>query len=158
MGLILIFLLIASMIGSLGLLSRREKIENAVASLIVSTLIFGIISLIALSVSYGSYVNLRTKYDATLEQYKSAVTMYVDHASIDIEKAAFTDFVYKGYQENVAAFIKDLREQIVKYNEGLISKRVMERNFIFSWIIIAPDEDMLIINMLEDVGAAKGKG
>jgi hypothetical protein len=44
-------------------------------------------------------------------------------------------------------FIRDLRREVTKYNERLISKRVMKKNWFFSWVIVAPDDDMKILNM-----------
>jgi hypothetical protein len=116
---------------------------------LVPAIILSVVLAIVLSTSYHSYVDMRTKYDATLEQYKGAVTMYADHATIDIERAAFTDFKYQGYQEHIAGFVKALRNKIVLYNRTFISKRILDRNIMFNWLIIAPDDDMVPISMLE---------
>lgn len=125
--------------------------ETAQAWVIVFTCVMIIVVSMVLGDSYGSYLRTRTFYDATVEQYRGAITIYEDAAALDIEKAAFTDFVYKDYQDNVAGMILDLRYEIVKYNKKLISKRVMNKSFMFNWLIIAPDKDMKIIRMVERV-------
>jgi hypothetical protein len=61
-----------------------------------------------------------------------------------------TDFKYQGYQENLAKFITTLRYKVVDYNETIVSKRVMERNWFFNWIIVAPDDDMKILKMISE--------
>lgn len=124
---------------------------------------FGIASVIGLAllcpiwgVSYDTYLDCKTFFDGTKEQYASAVTMYSNYAEIDLKSAAWTDFKYKGYQENVAGFISSLRQKIVNYNEMIISKRVMGKNLFFSWLIVEPDDDMLVIRMTSNPAAVAG--
>jgi len=62
-------------------------------------------------------------------------------------KAAFTDLKYQGYQENIGKFINSLRNRVIKYNKAIVSKRVMGSNPFFSWLIIEPDDDMVVIKM-----------
>lgn len=124
---------------------RRDVIPASIIAGVVVTIIFSII----LGVSYRSYLDTRAQYDAVINQYKGAVTMYTDYATLDMGKAAFTDFKYQGYQENVSTIIIDLRSEIITYNKILIQKRIMDKNPIFSWLIIAPDKDMKIINIVE---------
>jgi len=107
------------------------------------------VTIIITSGSYGSYLDIRAQYDAVINQYRGAVVMYSDYASLDMEKAVFTDFKYQGYQENIAKVIVDLRKEIITYNKILIRKRIMDGNPVFSWLIIAPDKDMKIINIVE---------
>jgi len=108
-----------------------------------------VINTLVLCKSYGTYVTARTQYDALVNQYKGAITLYMDHATLDLAKASLTDFKYQGYQENFAAIIKDLRCEIVDYNSTLISKRIMKKHLLFSWVIVAPDDDMKVINIVE---------
>ena len=108
-----------------------------------------IIIVAVISGSYSSYLDIRAQYDAVINQYKGAVTMYSDYASLDMEKATFTDFRYQGYQENIAKVIIDLRKEIITYNKTLIQKGIMDKNPVFSWLIVAPDKDMKIINIVE---------
>jgi succinate dehydrogenase hydrophobic anchor subunit len=126
---------------------NEEALIGAGVGALVSGVMIGIILFMSVMSSYTNYVDIRTKYDATITQYKEAITMYKDHATIDVGKAAFTDLKYQGYQENMASFIENLRSEITNYNEMLISKRIMKKNWFFSWIIVAPDDDMKILNM-----------
>ena len=109
----------------------------------------GIVIIFFVGVSYTTYLDIRAQYDAVISQYRGAVTMYADYATLDVEKATFTDLKYQGYQENIAKVIADLRREIVCYNKVLIQKRIMDKNPVFSWLIIAPDKDMKIINIVE---------
>lgn len=97
--------------------------------------------------SYLTYLNQRAFYDATIEQYATAITMYEDRAVIDIESAAWTDLKYKGYQDNISNLILDLRRSIIRYNKIYVIKTKMDSNILFNWIIIGMDEDMKIIKM-----------
>ena len=97
--------------------------------------------------SYDSYLDTKSFYEATVEQYASAIEIYGDKAVIDIEAAAWTDFKYQGYQENISKFVADLRNRIVAYNEIMIAKMTMDKNPLFSWLVIAPDKSMKLITM-----------
>jgi hypothetical protein len=100
--------------------------------------------------SYNSYLDSRAFFSATKEQYRSALTVYKDHATIDVKAASLTDFKYQGYQEQIGHFVKTLRSKVTDYNETIVKKRVMKDNILFKWMIIAPDSDMVPINLLED--------
>lgn len=126
-----------------------HDVGEAVFAASLSALISASICLIMLIGSYMSYLDIRAQYDATINQYRGAITMYVDYADLDVEKAALTDFKYSGYQENVAHAVVSLRRQVVYYNEILIKKRVLNKNIVFNWLIIGPDPDMKIINIVE---------
>ncbi len=123
--------------------------DSAVICAIVLSFVGVIVLSLIFGISYSSYVDTRTFYDATVEQYRGAITMYEDAAALDIKKASFTDFVYKDYQKNVARMIRNLRYEVVKYNEEIVSKRIMKKNFMFNWLIIAPDKDMKIIRLVD---------
>ena len=97
--------------------------------------------------SYTSYVDLRTTYDATVQQYATSIVMYNDKAVIDIESAALTDFKYQGYQPNIAKFVVDLRNVLTEYNKGFISKKRYSVNWFFGKLIIPPDDDMKVMSM-----------
>lgn len=129
--------------------ASESRISDTLFAFLLPATIFFAICLVIIWLSWGTYTDLRAQYDATVNQYKSAVTMYEDRADLDIEKAAFTDFKYKGYQENIAGFVKDLRREVVMYNKSFVKKRIYDRNWFFGWLIIGPDDDMKIINMLE---------
>lgn len=154
MGMTLLGVLVVLVVSVLAyLFARHDNCDNE-DSLIVagmgfamSSVIVGVILIISVAGSYSAYVDIRTKYDATITQYKEAVTMYKNHAIIDVEKAAFTDFKYQGYQKNMSDFISSLRYKVTRYNEELISKRIMKKNWFFSWIIVAPDDDMKVLSM-----------
>ena len=146
MFIILAFAVIAAVIT---FISYVDNAENASFAAVMSCIVGTVLTIFILAVSYTSYLDIRAQYDAVITQYKGAVTMYADYASLDMEKATFTDFKYQGYQENVAKVIIDLRKEIVGYNKMLIKKNLLNKNPIFSWLIIAPDEDMKIINIVE---------
>lgn len=129
--------------------ASREKTIDATISFIVCSVIFCIFSSIIISKSYTDYLADRAFYTATKEQYFNAVKVYKTHAEIDMEAAAYTDFKYQGYQENIGKLVISLRNRIIKYNERIIKKRIVGKNLLFSWYVIEPDDDMVIIKMIE---------
>lgn len=114
---------------------------------IACAVIFAIIFAGTWGSSYKTYLETRSFYSATKEQYHSAIKLYGSHAVIDMGKAAFTDLKYQGYQENISKFITDLRNKIIEYNTTIVKKRVMSKNLFLGWFIIEPDDDMVIIKM-----------
>jgi len=119
------------------------------------TIVLGVIFVVIASIfllgskwgSYKAYLDIRSFYDATVEQYATAIEIYEGKAIIDLEKAAFTDLKYQGYQDNVASFIMDLRNRIIEYNEAFVKKQRMKDNILFNWLVVAPDKDMKIMSM-----------
>lgn len=145
MGIFLIILVISLVIGLITY-AYHGFIFPALFGFVISFICCCVIPVLIIAASYSSYVKIRTQYDATINQYQEAVTMYNDVAKINVDKA-FTDFKYQGYQENIAGFIKDLRYKVVSYNGTLISKRIMKKNFFFKWVIIEGDPDMKILSL-----------
>jgi type IV secretory pathway TraG/TraD family ATPase VirD4 len=148
MGVILILIAIALII-CVAEWRGEGKWEDVASAMTVCSILILIIITIATGASYKTYLDTRAFYSATVEQYRGAVTMYEDAAALDIKKAALTDFVYQGYQENVSGMILDLRRAVAEYNTKLVAKRIMDENFMFSWLIIAPDKDMKILRLVE---------
>jgi hypothetical protein len=148
MGLILSVIFVALIMGFIIGAIDGDWVSGLIGSFVTYFLCM-IIPVVVLAASYTSYVDLRTSYDATVKQYRQAVTIYVDRAQIDVPKASLTDFKYEGYQGNVADFVRNLRREVVYYNEGIISKRIMKKNWFFNWLIVAPDEDMKVLNLVE---------
>lgn len=145
---LMIFLLIT--IGGLIIfLTHKYDRKDTIFATIICGAISTIVVVIVVVVSYISYLDIRAQYDAVINQYKGAVTVYADYATLDMEKATFTDFKYQGYQENISKIIVDLRNEIIAYNKVLIKKRILNKNLFFNWLIIAPDKDMKIINIVE---------
>lgn len=132
------------------LLAFNDKRDAAIGwgAVVVLITIFGWGCI--LGSSYSNYLDSRAFFSATKEQYRSALTVYEDHATIDVKAASFTDFKYQGYQEQIGHFVKVLRSKVTDYNETIIKKRTMKDNILFKWMIIAPDSDMVPINLLED--------
>lgn len=117
---------------------------------------FTVIALVFCSIfwgaSYKTYLDARAFYSATKEQYSSAITVYKGHATIDVQSIAWTDLKYQGYQNEVASFIKDLREKVTEYNETIVKKKVFKSNILFNWFVVAPDPDMVVIKLLNPSG------
>lgn len=97
--------------------------------------------------SYNSYVDMKKTYEATISQYRNSVEMYEDKAVINVNEDSFTDFKYKGYQENIAQMIRDIRNKVESYNNKYIGKQEFGSNPLFSWYIVGPSEDMKLIRL-----------
>ncbi|MBI4149262.1 hypothetical protein HY491_02340 [Candidatus Woesearchaeota archaeon] len=168
---ILILLCVASILFGVGLVMRdeyvaRKKLKQrrrakagefatteesaAGAGFFIAGLIFlFILGVIVPWVSWEWYLDHRAFYDATREQYASAIGMYQDRAVLEIRPSTitFNELRYEGYQHNIARLIDELRERVVAYNEGIVKKRRRDANPFFSWMIIAPDDDMKLIEL-----------
>lgn len=130
--------------------SRIYKGENLLGFGVV-TVIVGIISLFTfilfpLSISYNSYLHCRAFYDSIYSQYRGNITLYKDH--ITIIPPAVTDFTGQTYAKEMSDKINSLQNSIVEYNNLIIKKRIMKKNVIFSWLIVAPDDDMKTMNII----------
>lgn len=97
--------------------------------------------------SYGTYISDKTFYHSTHEQYVNTLKMYHKYAALDSKGEAMTDLVYKNYQTHIASFIETVRDEVVRYNASIVSKRIMKDNFFYSWFIIPPDDDMVPIKL-----------
>ena len=128
---------------------KKRKVRHRIflGWVITCSIIWSIIIALIILDSYNSYLTERAFYDATVEQYATAITMYEDKAVIDVESAAWTDLKYQGYQNNVSGLILDLRERIIRYNNNFIVKNKKHDNIFFSWIVVGMDDDMKIIKM-----------
>jgi len=129
--------------------------EDALVALIISAIIGGLLIILPLVVSYSSYLNIKADYYGVIAQYRDAVDVYEDKAVINVDKISFTDFKYEGYQKEMADLIKDLRGKIACYNSNYIKKKTMKSNLIFSWIIIAPDSGMKLLQMTKEADKHK---
>ena len=150
---ILIFLAIVSLI--LWVIFFRLE-QNDTRNWEPAMFVFGILGWVSFAAvtfwmigSYVSYVNMRSDYDIIVRQYKESVQLYEDKAVLDVNDAALTDFKYEGYQENIGAFVRELRSRVTKYNEMYIGKKIVARSPLFSWIICEPDSDMHLIELRE---------
>lgn len=99
--------------------------------------------------SYGSYADMKSTYNAVVNQYRESIRMYEDRVVLDINTESFTDFKYEGYQESISSLIKDLRRKVTRYNQLYIGKEVWSRNIFLSWLIKKPDEDMKLLRLEE---------
>ena len=153
MGLTLAFLVFSLLVGLIALpltYSKKDMLINGVMAFVISAVVLGMIGTIGvIGTSYSRYLDNKGFYDATIEQYRGAVEMYKDYAVIDVEKAAFTDFKYQKYQEQLSSMIITLRNRITEYNRIFIKKRELKKNWFFNWYIIDNSPNMKIIRMIE---------
>jgi hypothetical protein len=149
MGIVILFLLI---IGAVGFLSwhgteddnRNKKIGNMGAGIIITSLFLGAITIISVSVSYGSYIELKEKL-AVIEQYKETVELYAEKGVQEFKPGTYsatelTDLKYNNYQTQIGQMIREMRDTIVEYNTLLTGKKIMNDSFMFSWITYLPEE------------------
>lgn len=120
------------------------------AVLLFISLVGLVCCLITVWVSYEGYLDHRAFFDSTKEQYFSSIKMYTDRAVLKVTPSTYTfnELRYEDYQANLASYINTLRDQVVKYNKGLIIKRKRNENPFFNWLIIIPDPDMKPIELL----------
>lgn len=121
--------------------------------MILNTFLIGIIFSIPLmiisGVSYSNYIEMKSVYEGVVSQYRDSIDIYENKAVVHISGNSFTDFKYKGYQENIADLIKDLRQQITTYNKVFIKKNILADNIIWGTLIFEPDKDMKLLQIKE---------
>jgi ABC-type transport system involved in multi-copper enzyme maturation permease subunit len=158
MGLILTFLVISFLIAYLFKLSE-DDIGMGIVAFIICAIISSIILLIISGVSYGNYIGLKQDL-ATIEQYEQEVKLYTEKGVVEFDKAkisgkALTDLKYQSYQKELSEKLHYLRSKIVNYNNTLISKKLLNSNWYFNWLIIAPDDDMIVLKMSDSTNRIK---
>ena len=149
LGITLAIVIISALISLADKSWKRNGVRHRVflGWVIVLCSMWFITSAAILGTSYDKYLDERAFYDATVEQYASAVVMYGDMAVIDVESAAWTDLKYQGYQDNVSGLIIALRNRIIKYNNSFVRMNKMHSNPFFSWLVVSMDDDMKLIKM-----------
>ena len=100
-----IFIIICIVFAFYQTATEGAKIVNAIIATVVCGVIFCLFTGAIMTKSYTRYLNDRAFFTATKEQYFNVVKVYKNHAEIDIESAAYTDFKYSGYQENIGNYI-----------------------------------------------------
>jgi len=131
------------------------KLVNTVMALIISAMIGGALILCPIGSSYSSYLSIKATYYGVVTQYKDAIDIYEDKAVINVDKISFTDLKYQGYQKEIVDLIKDLRSVVSTYNRVYIKKKTMKNNLMFSWVIIAPDSGMKLLQMTKEADKHK---
>jgi len=136
--------------------SFKESLKECKAAIFVvpfvMILIWATFYIIVMSISYSSYLEDRAYIDGLIAQYRGAVEMFENKATVklsEISNEALTDFKYSGFQQKIAELIVDLRKGISKYNKSIVQKRTMKNNFFLSWYIVQPDPDMVVINIID---------
>jgi len=128
--------------------SDRDRIGNALAGLITSFCISTALMLIIWAASYGNFLGMQRRL-ATVEQYGSAVEIYAEKGVAEFKRgnggvSEFTDLKYQNYQGQIGKMIIDLRRHVKEYNENLVTKRLLKKNWFFSWCVIMPDNGKII--------------
>lgn len=111
--------------------------------------LFGMIGICIISVvvftSYFIYLDDRSFYDSGFYIKKAAIEEYINKTKID-GGGELTDLKYRDRMEYLYKLIDGLRHSVEQYNQDIIEKRKLNNNILFSWIIIAPDEDMKLLD------------
>jgi len=98
---------------------------------------------------YSSAINYESFYNITIEQYRNSIEMYEDKAVLTLNEDTLTDLRYQGYQENIMAEIKSLKEQIISYNTALYSRKIKDKNPFLSWMIVPLSDKCKQLTLIE---------
>jgi len=142
MGLILLFIVI-TIVGSLYIYKATNYDKAAsIDCAVILFVTFSIITTVVVLTSWRSYIELK-QTEITIQQYKEAISLYVDKAKLDItDSKVLTDLKYNEYQNSLGRLIMDYRNAINEYNEKLVRLRILNNNIMLNWLIIGPDPDM----------------
>jgi len=151
MGIILIILTIVIISGTLTFITangdHKTKIAETLACVGILSAIFSVILAMIVGISYSTYLDLKCD-SVAIQQYKRAINLYTTKANVmQIDSCTITDLKYNKYQDSLVTLIQHYRTKVNEYNNKLISKREMENNFMFNWVIIGPDPDMKQIDI-----------
>ncbi len=127
--------------------SSKDLSETVICATVCTTII-AFISIVVLSSSYQNYIGLK-QYHANFENHAQTINKYVKLASNFDKKTAteITDLKYQSYQNSLNTLIKDFRNYCTEYNKVVVGKKTLDNNIIFSWLIIAPDKDMKVVQV-----------
>lgn len=127
--------------------NSRNAVGTLICGIICATVVV-VISTATLAISYAQYIGLK-QYRANFENHAQAINEYTKlAANFDKRNATeITDLKYQSYQESLKTLIKDFRNYCTEYNRVVVGKRVLDNNIIFNWLIIAPDEDMKVVQV-----------
>ena len=129
--------------------SKDERIGNATAGLITSSIVSIIVVSIFVGISYMNYIGLKQK-NVIIHQYAESINLYsklaVPNKNV-VKSTEITDLKYQNYQESIKELVQQLRGKIVSYNYVLVGKRELGNNIVFSWLVIMPDKNMKILKM-----------
>jgi len=127
---------------------HNRTLQNTISTIVIFIVIAVCIHVTTLNVSYKSYIDMKELGDACLPPRIEMINIYDDYATTKMSnQSMFFSTEYQGYQENVSKFIENLGIVVIKHNRILVSKRIMKANWLFSWLIVAPDDNMVLLNM-----------
>lgn len=160
MGLLLVFFVVSILIGVIAWFCTagtqqknfwKMAAENAIGGFAIGIIIFGIVTAVIQGASYYSYIGL-FEAQSSIEPRLAAIRAYSQYGVKDfgpIQGNEITDLKYQNYQQKIGELIKDLRYIVEKFNGELLTKREMKKSWFFNWVIVAPAEDMVPVNMKE---------
>jgi len=132
MGIIILMVLIVFIVGILTFIATEpphDKLAESIAAAVILLLLFGVTAGVTMMVSYSSYVDLK-KDIVSIQQCERAIALYIAKAKLDIKPNTMTDLKYNRYQDGLVKLIQDYKEHVDKYNNNLISKRLLNKNFM----------------------------
>jgi len=147
MGIIFLFLIIivgVSFLSYHGTASKRIEIKrsNMFGGMVVSSMVFIIITGIIFIGSYSSYIKLEAKL-VTIEQYKESIELYAKKGVAEFKSGApteLTDLKYNNYQMQIGEMIRAMRDTIIEYNTGVVSRKLRKDNWFFNWVTLIRDD------------------
>lgn len=156
MGFILLLILLTVIISAFTYIvcDDSDRSTYAITAAFICTMIFGIIVLATWGASYSTHIGLKQRL-VTIEQYKETINLYAEKGVAEFQSPGgssteLTDLKYNNYQNKMAYMITDLRYEIVKYNENLISKKVLKASWFWNWCVFL-DEDLKTIQMVDQM-------
>jgi hypothetical protein len=127
----------------IGNIGDRHRSMYATIGASVMMLIFVVIGAVTACSSYGNYIDIKTYRDSKYMQDFSTIMEFNNIISQSRGKQSeITDLKFQGFQENVAYLIRNHRNNIIKYNERIMGKRIMAKNCLVGFLIFNSEEDM----------------
>lgn len=148
MGFIILLLIVCVLIGLARAIIPPSDWDDFLSPFIISGLISSLIVSIVMMVSYESTISMKQRL-ANINAYKTTITAYVKTSkAFELKPGSeFTDLKYQNYQKQIADLLRDLRLEVVRYNNSLVGKTEFKQSFFWNWIIFAAPEGSQILKM-----------
>jgi len=151
MGFIFFLLFVCSIIALICYISNYNSGNAAAVGFCICLTLSAVIMFITWADSYGSTVIMQERL-TSIDQYAHTVRVYSKHGVAEFKENSaarpeLTDLKYQNYQNQIGDMITDLRDQINKYNNKLVGKNLMGKNWFWNWCIIDAPEGSVILKM-----------
>lgn len=150
MGLLILFFFVAVIAAPIAIVVSSPEVAkgNAIFSFVLVVVIGMMFCSVWRFFSWVNYVAMAQTY-VSVKTCEDEAKLYVSKGMTEpttgVADQTLTDLRYNMYQEELSRKLKNMKDEIVKYNDMLIGKRILLKSFMIGPILtVPPDPDMEI--------------